>query len=389
MSLQGPMPIEDAMTEVSAVVQKGIAAVKDGRRNEARELLMRAVELDDHNEQAWLWLSGVAEGIEDQIICLENVLVINPANRAAEHGLHQLRAKLPPAPVVTVSADLMEEAPSQETFVVGAGLEEGEDQISVRPAVAPTAFEEEPPDEVRFVGDFDARPQGLASLVASWIAALSFNRRGAYEHEVFSASAGRTIGGIVLGGVIIPFLISLVTAIVLASSISPNWLAILPTLAATPFVAIPAVLALIIQFYLWSGVLYVVAWAFGGKASFAVHTHLLSVAYAAASLLGSFVFLVGGALLAALVELPAPGDLAGTGLIAFIGPAVLGLVVALYTLAMHGQALSAAHRFSWLGGVGVLVLSSVLYGLLVVLAVILVLLVTNLTLADLPLPVSR
>jgi hypothetical protein len=382
------LPIEDGMTEVSTLVQEGMAAVKGGRQDEARELLMRAVALDDHNEQAWLWLSGVAEGIEDQIICLENVLVINPANSAAERGLRQLRAKLPATPEVSVPLAPMEEEPSHDVFETASDLEPDADLGPMQPATAPPAIEEEAVYEVRFGSDYDTRPQGLMSLVASWIAALSFNRHGAYEHEVFSASAGRTVGGIILGGVIIPFLVGLVATVLLVSSMSPDWFSILPTLAAVPFVAVAAILALIIQFYVWAGSLYVVSWAIGGKASFAVHTHLLSVAYAAASLLGSFAFLVGGALLAALVEIPAGVDLAGAGLVSVIGPAVLGLLVSLYALAMHGQALATAHRISWLGGIGVLVVSSLLYGLLVVLAVMALLLVTNVTLADLPLPVS-
>jgi hypothetical protein len=368
------------MTEVSTLVQQGIAAAKRGRREEARRLLMRAVELDDHNERAWLWLSGVAEGIEDQIICLENVLVINPANTPAERGLRQLRASLspepaPPPPEAEARADLIEETRPVSTDRAGADLEWAAESESP----APAAMEDET-SEVRFVKDFDTRPQGLMSLIASWIAALSFNRRGAYEQEIFSASAGRTVGGIILGGVIIPLLISIIAGILLAASMSPNWLAILPSLAATPFVVIAAVIALIIQFYLWAGGLYLIAWAFGGKASFTIHTHLVSVAYAASSLLGSFAFLVGGAILIALVDLPASTDLAGVGRAALIGPALLGLLIALYSASMHGQALSAAHRFSWLGGVGILVLSTLLYGLLIVLAVLLFFLLTNLAL---------
>jgi hypothetical protein len=364
------------MTEVSTLVQQGIAAVKSGRRDEARQLLMRAVEMDDHDEQAWLWLSDVADGIEDQIICLENVLVINPASTAAERGLRQLRAKLPPAP-----------EPARPE--VEPPADPGEDiALPLQPAAAPVAMEVEAPEEVRFVRDFDTRPQGLMSLIASWIAALSFNRRGAYEHEVFSASAGRTVGGIVLGGVVIPFVVILVAGILLASSISPSWLEVLPPLAATPFVIITAGIALIIQFYLWAGGLYLVAWAFGGKASFAVHTHLVSIAYVASGLLGSFAFLVSGSILMALVDVPASGDLSGVGLGAMIGPAALGLIIALYAVAMHGQALSAAHRFSWLRGVGVLAISALFYSLLMVLAVMLLLLLTDLSLSDLSLPIS-
>jgi hypothetical protein len=424
---------EDHMTDVSALVQEGIAAAKSGQRAQARDLLMRAVGLDDHNEQAWLWLSGVTEEIEDQIICLENVLVINPASAAAGRGLRQLRAKLPPPPSTPVAVEapaepeddiVWEESPAAQaeakwtietddsaespgvttrTCVSCGTVNQGEHMIcsycgralyeksvpaSAGAPTVPGTLEADEPDHVRFVSDYDSRPQGLMSLFASWIAALSFNRRGAYEHEIFSASAGRTVGGIVLGGVILPLLIVLISGIVLASSTSPNWLAILPTVAATPFVVIPAIFGLIIHFYLWTGGLYLVAWAMGGKASFSVHAQLLSIAYAASSLLGSFAFLVGGAVLAALIEPPNPGSPLGTGIIWLAGLAGLSLIVAVYTLAMHGQALSVAHRFSWLGGIGVLLVSALVYVLLIVLAALVVLLISNRTLTDLALLTS-
>jgi len=68
-------------------VREGIAAAKAGQKEEARKLLSKAVELDAYNEQAWIWLSGVVESPEDQRVCLENVLTINPANERARKGL--------------------------------------------------------------------------------------------------------------------------------------------------------------------------------------------------------------------------------------------------------------------------------------------------------------
>ncbi len=75
---------------VEAMVREGIAAYKDGRKDEARALLTKATELDQFNEQAWLYLSGVVEAPEDQRICLENVLSINPLNEKAKKGLAYL-----------------------------------------------------------------------------------------------------------------------------------------------------------------------------------------------------------------------------------------------------------------------------------------------------------
>ncbi|MFO7321137.1 MAG: hypothetical protein DIU68_005380 [Chloroflexota bacterium] len=75
---------------IDALVREGISAFKAGRRDEARAFLMKAVEIDQYNEQAWLWLSAVVDSVEDQRTCLENVLAINPSNERARNGLQVL-----------------------------------------------------------------------------------------------------------------------------------------------------------------------------------------------------------------------------------------------------------------------------------------------------------
>ena len=65
----------------------GMASARAGQRAEAYNLLLDVVELDQHNEQAWLWLSAVTDNLEDQRICLENVLTINPDNSVARERL--------------------------------------------------------------------------------------------------------------------------------------------------------------------------------------------------------------------------------------------------------------------------------------------------------------
>lgn len=84
-------------TEVTKLLQRGIAAAKARRTEEARQALILVTELDDRNEQAWLWLSGVVESLEDRRVCLENVLAINPDNRHAQSGLDWLDQQVPPA----------------------------------------------------------------------------------------------------------------------------------------------------------------------------------------------------------------------------------------------------------------------------------------------------
>lgn len=87
------------------ILHQAIAAARDGRRDDARALLMRVLEADPRNERAWLWLSGVVDDPNDVKICLENVLALNPSNARARQGLEWLHARLglplPPRPSPT------------------------------------------------------------------------------------------------------------------------------------------------------------------------------------------------------------------------------------------------------------------------------------------------
>ena len=85
-------------TQVAELLRRGIAAAKAGRTQVARQALLQATELDERNEQAWLWLSGVTESLEDRRVCLENVLTINPNNGHAQSGLRWLDQQAPPPP---------------------------------------------------------------------------------------------------------------------------------------------------------------------------------------------------------------------------------------------------------------------------------------------------
>ncbi len=78
---------------VDAMVKEGIRAYRAGKKDEARTLWEKATEMDQFNEQAWLWLSAVVETEEDQRTCLENVLFINPNSEAAQKGLAALDGK--------------------------------------------------------------------------------------------------------------------------------------------------------------------------------------------------------------------------------------------------------------------------------------------------------
>jgi len=64
--------------------------VQAGKRERAKRLLLRVVETYDENEKTWLLLSELVEGEEDQITALQNVLTLNPKNKAARARLETL-----------------------------------------------------------------------------------------------------------------------------------------------------------------------------------------------------------------------------------------------------------------------------------------------------------
>ncbi len=82
------------MTGQDDQFKQAVAAFKDGRREEARDLLMDIVDKDERHEQAWLYLSALVETVEEQQICLENVLEINPNNDRARKGLEKVKEQI-------------------------------------------------------------------------------------------------------------------------------------------------------------------------------------------------------------------------------------------------------------------------------------------------------
>lgn len=84
-------------SELNDWLRQGITAVKSGDYEQARTLLLQVLEIDEQNEKAWLWLSGVVATDEERRVCLENVLTINPDNKLAQKGLAKLAPAAEPA----------------------------------------------------------------------------------------------------------------------------------------------------------------------------------------------------------------------------------------------------------------------------------------------------
>ncbi len=129
---------------VDGMVREGISAYRAGRKEEARTLLLRAVEIDQYNEEAWLWLSAVVKSVEEQRTCLENVLTINPSSERAKQGLQMLSQK--GSPEVSPSA-----ASSQADDVLASSS-------FTPPPQAPTNVFDAQPDELPTSIEWDTPP---------------------------------------------------------------------------------------------------------------------------------------------------------------------------------------------------------------------------------------
>jgi len=150
--------------DVPTLLRQAMDALTRGDKPSARDLLTSVLEVDDRNEQAWLWLSGAVDSPAEQRICLENVLLINPGSTAARQGVAYLdkqAAENPPPAGATppwsdpssASSTLSAapgaaaptvESPAPPSWVGGAALPAGWSEpapVAVVPAWAP------PPDQ--------------------------------------------------------------------------------------------------------------------------------------------------------------------------------------------------------------------------------------------------
>jgi hypothetical protein len=82
---------------IDELLDQTITAYKNGDIAHASTLLSKLIKLDQNDERAWLWLSGVVTTDAERLFCIKRILAINPQNEIAQQGL----AILPPglAPV--------------------------------------------------------------------------------------------------------------------------------------------------------------------------------------------------------------------------------------------------------------------------------------------------
>ena len=73
------------------LVRQGAAAAQAGDTERAERLLRQAIDEDDENVGAWLWLSGVVPTVEEQRACLQQALLLDPNSQVARDSLAHLR----------------------------------------------------------------------------------------------------------------------------------------------------------------------------------------------------------------------------------------------------------------------------------------------------------
>jgi len=360
--------------QIELLLERGIEAAEGGEQERARDTLTRVIELDQYNEKAWLWLSSVVETTIDKIVCLENVLVINPDNADASIGLQHLRRQ--PTELFPPPSTLPHLARPQTPTGEAWGASTAQASLSPAQRVCSRCGFRNPGwaylcdrcgAALRHVDLREAigpgsRPRGRSfiTLLQAWGGALIFSRLWAFLPEIELASWGRSLAALGLAALFASTWRAL-TAIVLPLLLSErDPMSQLPSstlccAAETPLLALSLTLACApIVLLTWIGARLV-----GGRQSFQTHAHLTMVALS--------VWVVLGALLAPLVIL-VPYLLSDDGRFALLFeellPVFAGVIVGVAGIVWLTQAVRTAHRLSAPRAILVVLLVTALVGAL-------------------------
>ena len=71
----------------NTMLREAIEALRQGKKEKARDLLTRLLKTDQKNPKYWLWLSAAVETQREKVYCLKMVLEADPKNAAAKRGL--------------------------------------------------------------------------------------------------------------------------------------------------------------------------------------------------------------------------------------------------------------------------------------------------------------
>jgi len=87
-----PPPDGDTQANRANRLMDAIELIQDDANERAIAILRELIREDKDFEDAWLWMSVAVESIDQSVVCLDNVLRINPDNVQASLALYRLRA---------------------------------------------------------------------------------------------------------------------------------------------------------------------------------------------------------------------------------------------------------------------------------------------------------
>lgn len=360
--------------QIELLLERGIEAAEGGEQERARDTLTRVIELDQYNEKAWLWLGSVVETTIDKIVCLENVLVINPDNADASIGLQHLRRQ--PTELFPPPSTLPHLASPQTPTEEARGASAAKASLSPAQRVCSRCGFRNPGwaylcdrcgadlrhVDLREAIGLGSRPRGRSfiTLLQAWGGALIFSRLWAFLPEIELASWGRSLAALGLAALFASTWRALTTIVLQLLLGEYDPMSQLPSsalccAAETPLLALSLTLACApIVLLTWVGARLV-----GGRQSFKTHAHLTMVAFS--------VWVVLGALLAPLIIL-VPYLLSDDGRFALLFeellPVFVGVIVGVAGIVWLTQAVRTAHRLSAPRAILVVLLVTALVGAL-------------------------
>lgn len=80
-----------------STLKQAVTAIKSGDKATGKQLLTQVLKADPRNEMAWLWMTEAVDTKNEVMMCLRNVLKINPDSQVAKQRLAVLENEQPQA----------------------------------------------------------------------------------------------------------------------------------------------------------------------------------------------------------------------------------------------------------------------------------------------------
>ena len=370
-------------------LNSAIQLIRDGRKEEARQLLETLLKAEPRNVQAWFWYIETCSTLERRIQVLEVCLKMNPGNPQVMQALQMLRSQLPQqtsfiSPLVEMSKPVVSERQQSLSPYSAVYDEEPEDPAPY--SYTPAYFDEQPDysssvssniqqasgkQKNAWEGDNDSyvdnsmlsKPKPAAKSYAfydAWMTVLTTMDIASYENvlEDPEAGAGRAFEWVayagIISGLLAPFTLlsnpqfaelrRMPEFYQLFGNVGTTALMIILAVAFALLTPIFSVIGLAIS----AGIQNLLAGFFGGNGSYG------RTAYALAAYLAPMTILI-----------------AGLGIIPLVGQCLTSLL-GLYNIILNVRALRASHSLSTGSAIGVMLAPTVIifiFGCLLILLV--------------------